>query len=464
MNPSAEIPTAGVDILIVEDSPTQALKLRHVLERHDCRVTAARDGREALAALAAGVPTLVITDINMPEMDGYELCRRIKDDPRFQDLPVILLTSLSDPKDILRGLECGADNFIVKPYDGEFLLSRIQYVLANLALRRQSGGGRTTEIFFAGHKYRLTTDRIHSIDLLLSTYETAVQKNLELSRAKEQLEQQAEQLREKNAQMAGDLDMARELQSAFLPRHYPVFPPDASPERSALQFCHRYFTSTELGGDFFDVFALSETQAGVLICDVMGHGVRAALVTAIVRGLVEELRGKAGDPGSFTTEMNRSLCAILHQTATPLFATAFYAVVDAARGTVRWANAGHPPPFHVRRAAGEIGRLQQAGAKPGPALGIMNAAVYATLEQALAPGDLLLFFTDGLYELDGPDGTLYEMAQPTDAIARRHALPTAQLFDELLAELRHFSVTGEFSDDMCLVGTDVTRLLPRPSA
>jgi len=460
MSASDEFPTAGIDILIVEDSPTQALKLRHVLERHDYRVTAARDGREALATLAAHAPTLIITDINMPEMDGYELCQRIKDEPRTRELPVILLTSLSDPKDILRGLECGADNFIVKPYDEEFLLSRIQYVLANLELRRQSDGKQATEIFFAGHKYQLTTERIHSIDLLLSTYETAVQKNLELSQAKEQLEQQAEQLREKNAQMAAELDMARELQSAFLPRQYPVFPADASPERSALQFCHRYFTSTELGGDFFDVLALSDTQAGVLICDVMGHGVRAALVTAIVRGLVEELRDQAADPGAFTTGMNRSLCAILYQTSTPLFASALYACIDVERGVVRWANAGHPAPFHVRRAVGEVGRLQQAGVKTGPALGVMNNAVYATAEQPLAPGDLLMFFTDGLYEIDGADGALYEMKQLTEAIARRRTFATPQLFDDLVAELRAFSVTGEFGDDMCLVGTDIARLLP----
>ncbi len=456
-----EIPFSGADILIVEDSPTQMLKLRHVLERHGYTVlTAARDGEEALAALAAHRPTLVITDINMPGMDGYELCRRIKDDPTMREIPVILLTSLADPKDILGGLECGADNFIVKPYDDEFLLSRIQYVLANLELRRQAGGKQATEIYFAGHKYQLTSDRIHSIDLLLSTYETAVQKNLELSRAKDQLEQQALELREKNALMAADLDMARELQTAFLPRHYPVFPGNASPERSALQFCHRYFTSTELGGDFFDVLALSDTQAGILICDVMGHGVRAALVTAIVRGLVEELREDAADPGKFVTEMNRGLCAILHQTTTPLFATAVYAVVDAARGTVRWANAGHPAPFHVRRSAGEVERLQHPGVKPGPALGFVPAAVYTTFDRPLEPGDLLMLFTDGLFEIDGPDDALYDLSGLTEAVARRRALPTPQLFDDLLTELRAYSVTGEFGDDMCLVGMDMTRLLP----
>jgi len=460
MNQSDEIPEGHGDILIVEDSPTQSLKLRHVLERHDYHVLAvARDGREALAALAARRPTLVITDINMPGMDGYELCRRIKDDPKLHDLPVILLTSLADPRDILRGLECGADNFIVKPYDEEFLLSRIQYVLANLELRRQAGGKQATEIYFAGHKYQLTTERIHSIDLLLSTYETAVHKNLELSRAKEQLEQQAVELREKNAEMEADLDMARELQTAFLPRHYPVFPATASPERSALHFCHRYFTSTELGGDFFDILTLSDTLAGVLICDVMGHGVRAALVTAIVRGLVEELRSDAADPGRFVTEMNRSLCSILHQTTTPLFATAFYVVVDAARGTMRWANAGHPAPFHVRRTAGTVERLQRIGEKPGPALGLLNTATYTTSDGLLAAGDLIMLFTDGLYEIDGPGDTLYEMSQLTAAITSLRALPTPQLFDDLIAELRRFSVTGEFGDDMCLVGMDITRLL-----
>jgi sigma-B regulation protein RsbU (phosphoserine phosphatase) len=150
----------------------------------------------------------------------------------------------------------------------------------------------------------------------------------------------------------------------------------------------------------------------------------------------------------------------LRETSTPLFASAFYAVLDAARGVVHWANAGHPPPYHVRRAAGEVERLQIAEMKPGPALGVMNTAEYATLERSMEPGDLLMFFTDGLCELDGPDDTLYEMSQLTEAVARRRAMPTPQLFDDLIAELRRFSITGDFSDDMCLVGMDFVRLLP----
>ena len=247
-----------VTILIVEDSPTQALKLRHVLERNGFTVVSAPDGVRALEALAGIIPTLVITDINMPKMDGYELCRRIKDDPTLARLPVILLTSLADPKDILKGLECGADNFIVKPYEEEFLLSRIHYVLANLALRQRSDG-RPLEIYFAGHTYQLTTDRVHSIDLLLSTYETAVQKNLELSAATEKLERQTEELRGKNTQMEEELAMARELQNAFLPRHYPVFPANASPERSAIQFCHRIHRSRN-SAEIFSTSSRSPTR------------------------------------------------------------------------------------------------------------------------------------------------------------------------------------------------------------
>jgi serine phosphatase RsbU (regulator of sigma subunit)/ActR/RegA family two-component response regulator len=459
MNAPGEFSPDGIEIIIAEDSPTQLMRLRHVLEKHGYVViTAASNGREALDALSTRIPSLVITDIVMPEMDGYELCRRIKKDPKFKDIPVILLTALSDPVDILHGLECGADNFIVKPYDEQLLFSRIHFVLENFALRHQSGGKQPLEVFFAGRKYNLTTEISHSIDLLLSTYETAVQKNLELNRSKELLEEQAAQLREKNAEMSDELEMARELQIAFLPRLAPVFPANAPPDRSALRFCHRYCASQELGGDFYDLLPLSDTQVGVLICDVMGHGIRAALVTAIVRGLVEKLREESLDPGKFMTQLNRSLCSILSQTTTQLFATALYAVIDTESGVIRWANAGHPAPIHVRRAEITADRLQIPGERPGPALGFVNEFSYTTHELPLAEEDLIIFFTDGLYELTDRNDTLYEQEQLTEAVVRRASLPTTQLFDELIEELLRFSNTGTFGDDMCIVGVDVARL------
>lgn len=450
----------GIRILSVEDSPTQALRLQHMLVGRGCHVTTARNGKEALLCLAAALPDLVITDINMPEMDGYQLCREIKEDPARNHLPVILLTSLSDPGDILRGLECGADNFIVKPCEEALLISRIQHVLANLELRRSSSSHHRQEIYFAGRKYHLDPAKVHSIELLLSTYETAVQKNLELSRAKSKLEEQTVLLRDKNAEMEADLEMARELQSSLLPRHYPVFPSHASPEQSALRFCHRYVPTSELGGDFFDIIPLSNHQAGVFICDVMGHGVRAALVTAIIRGLEEELHAAASDPGAFLTEMNRSLCSILHHTITPLFASAFYLVVDLATPSLRWSNAGHPLPQHFHRRTGTVSSFEPPHQKSPPVLGLIDTATYPTVETSLEPGDLVMLYTDGLYELEKRDGALLEPWEFNELLQKHAHLPTPELFDTLLAGLRALSRTGSFDDDICLVGVDITRRLP----
>ncbi len=130
----------------------------------------------------------------MPEMDGYELCRRIKTDKELEDTPVLLVTSLSDPADILRGLQCGADNFITKPYQEKELLSRIQYLLVNRELRQQSAAGMGIEIYFAGKKHFLTAERIQIIDLLMSSFETAVTHKLEVDRVNRQLNQLNEKL------------------------------------------------------------------------------------------------------------------------------------------------------------------------------------------------------------------------------------------------------------------------------
>ncbi|HEY3244929.1 MAG TPA: response regulator, partial [Phycisphaerae bacterium] len=118
-----------IEILIVEDSQTQAELLRNLLEGRGCRVTVAGDGRQALAAIERRRPTLVVSDIEMPVMDGYELCHAIKHNPQLADIPVILLTSLSDPADVLRGLEARADYYLTKPFDKGFLLARVEAVL-----------------------------------------------------------------------------------------------------------------------------------------------------------------------------------------------------------------------------------------------------------------------------------------------------------------------------------------------
>ena len=170
-----------VEILIVEDSPTQARRLQHILEQQGYRVTHAANGRLALAAAMQRRPALVISDIVMPEMDGYELCRRLKADTRLSDVPVVLVTTLSDPGDVIRGLECRADNFIIKPYDEHYLMSRVQFVLLNRQMHQVEQGGLAVEIFFNGQKHVITADRLQILNLLLSTYEAAIQRPKKLS-------------------------------------------------------------------------------------------------------------------------------------------------------------------------------------------------------------------------------------------------------------------------------------------
>ncbi len=172
-------------ILVVEDSPTQSAVLRHILTRAKYHVSAAGSAKEALEMLQRERPTLVISDIVMPGMDGYELCKRIKTHDDTRHVPVILLTQLADPRDIIKGLECGADNFITKPYEEEFLLSRIEYILINRRLRQHAASGMAVEIFFGGEKYLITADRLQILHLLLTTYETTVHKNEELQAARE---------------------------------------------------------------------------------------------------------------------------------------------------------------------------------------------------------------------------------------------------------------------------------------
>jgi len=165
--PAAATP---IEILVAEDSATQAERLCHLLEEQGYRVTLVGDGR----------PALVISDINMPEMNGYELCQKIKSDARWQGIPVILLTSLSDAADVLDGLACGADSFITKPYSNDYLLARVERTLVDASAFGQPMAGSLLEIPIPGQNRMVTADPRRMVSLLISTYEAAVYRNTEL--------------------------------------------------------------------------------------------------------------------------------------------------------------------------------------------------------------------------------------------------------------------------------------------
>ncbi|HEV7915447.1 MAG TPA: hybrid sensor histidine kinase/response regulator, partial [Albitalea sp.] len=223
-----------VEILLVEDSATQAARLRYLMESNGYRTRVASNGQAALQmlhepdTLEARKPNLVLSDVVMPEMDGYTLCRHIKADPALRDIPVILVTSLIDPKDIVNGLECGADNFVRKPYADDYLLRRIQHVLINQQLRRADSGRIELGImvYLGGQKHFINAERQQILDLLISTYEQAVSVNeelqareLQISELNANLARRAAELELINAEIARknlELQRASGMKSEFV--------------------------------------------------------------------------------------------------------------------------------------------------------------------------------------------------------------------------------------------------------
>ncbi len=182
------MPPQNTRIFIVEDSVTQTEKLKSVLEINGFEVETATRGADALERIPQFKPEIVISDIVMPEMDGYEVCRRLKATDELKTIPFMLLTSLTEPEDVIRGLECGADQFLTKPWTEAFLVSRIKFILANRELRRHTNvSDMGMDIVFSGHTYRINSDRMQMLDLLLSTYENAMEKARELEKANAEL-------------------------------------------------------------------------------------------------------------------------------------------------------------------------------------------------------------------------------------------------------------------------------------
>jgi len=398
---------AGVDhvrVLLIEDNPGDARLIELMLAEAGGGLfdieSVDRLG-VGLRRLARNGIDIILLDLSLPDSRGLATFTQLRSAaPR---LPIIVLSGLNDTTVALQAVHEGAQDFLIKgQVDGQLLARSMRYAI---------------------ERKRLT----------------------------EQLGRYAEELRTKNAQLEADFNMAREIQEIFLPHQYPTFPQWVTPEPSTLRFSHRYLPAAAVGGDFFDIFAITGTTAGLFICDVMGHGMRAALITAIMRGLLEELMPVAADAGKFLTEINRSLHAILRRTREPFLATACYLVADVAAGELRFASAGHPSPFKVRRDSARVDLLRDFDPRHGPALGLFDKPLYPTCRAPLAEDDLVLLFTDGLYEVDNPGQEEFGLDRLRSTVQKYVSLPTDQMLDAILGEVQRFATKTEFEDDVCLV-------------
>jgi phosphoserine phosphatase RsbU/P len=372
-------------LLLVDDAPVN-IQVANAILKDDYRIRVATNGAKALElARMKPAPDLILLDVGMPEMDGYEVCRRLKEDPETRDIPVIFLTGKTEAEDETRGFAAGAVDYIHKPFLPAIVQARVR---THLALRE----------------------------------------------AREQI---AGQL----AEIQKELAMARQMQLAILPQE--------APRVDGVEIAARYVPMTSVAGDLYDFLPVDEKRFGVLIADVSGHGVPAALCASMLKMAFASQAAHAADPARMLSELNQALCGKLDFH----FVTAAYLFVDAETGTIDYAGAGHPPIL----VGGASGSAARAVEKNGLLLGMFPAAKYSAMRIPLAAGDRCVLYTDGISEAHDRQGAEFGLDGLQALLEKAADTPSGALADRVLEAVKSWTgrSDGEGHDD------DITLLVIR---
>jgi sigma-B regulation protein RsbU (phosphoserine phosphatase) len=254
-----------------------------------------------------------------------------------------------------------------------------------------------------------------------------------------------------------DLELAREFQNALLPDRYPEIPAPHHRNPLRLQFAHFYQPASTVGGDFFDLIELDENRAGILIADVMGHGARSALVTAILRALVRNRGRETGSPGDFLSDLNRHLLEVISRSGQTLFVTAFFLILDTRNCKATWSVAGHPSPLRVRRGSGKLPEELWTEPQHQPALGLVPNVGFRTSETSIKPGDVFLLFTDGAVEAENPAGENFGIGRLGTSFDAALDGPMAAMPAKIVCDVTSFQRRRQYDDDVCLVVVEVMK-------
>jgi len=419
------VPTNAIRILLLEDSDLDAALIEAELRRNGVEFLVHRVETENAFAegLRVFLPTIIFSDYKLPSFDGgHALALAQKISPH---IPFLIISGAVGEETAVELLKAGATDFVLK----DRLLRLVPAV--HRALREV--------------QERLLLEKAQA----------------ELSSCNTDLEQRVRdrtsELSEKNKIMEEDLRMAHELQLALLPNRFPTLPRGCREAESAVRICSLYRASHSVGGDCFNVTRLSDSVLSVFICDVMGHGVRAALVTSMLRTLEEQLGDKASDPGLLLREMNRVHCHIFEASETLVFASACSLTVDVSKGTLTFANAGHPSPLLVHRREHRVEVLNLPESR-GPALGIFPEATYQSHTQKIEPDDFIFLFTDGLFEVENASAELFSEERLREAVEQHAELPPEPLVQAVLHDVESFTGGSAFTDDLCVVGVHIARV------
>lgn len=336
-------------LLVVDDNEDNRYTLTRRLTREGyTNLATAANGREALDKLNAERFDLVLLDIMMPDLNGYEVLEQVKATPALRDIPIIMISALDEVDSVIRCIELGAEDYLTKPFNPTLLRARVGASLEKKRLRDE------------------------------------VRRNL--------------------ARLEQELDAARALQLAMLPNQFPACSPSHPVAVHAVMQPAR-----EVGGDLYDCFYAGEHAFCFLVGDVSGKGASAAMFMARARSLVRisvnlwrEWRADEIDPGLVAEAVNRELC---QNNDDRMFVTLFLGLIDTRTGLVSFVNAGHPPP-HLVSATGET---RQIDAKPAMPLGVRRQAAYQTRTLAIQPGDALFVCSDGVFEALNDKGDLFSI-------------------------------------------------------
>lgn len=373
-------------LVLVVDDATANLQVVHSMLKDDFKIRVATSGAKALALVKTKPrPDLILLDVTMPEMDGYEVCTILKATPESRDIPVIFLTGKTETDDETKGFEVGAVDYIHKPFSPAVVKARV-------------------------HTHLVLRD------------------------AREQL---ARQLLSINS----ELEMAREIQLSILPHE--------TPKISGLEIATRYLPMTAVAGDFYDFIIVDEKHVGILVVDVSGHGLPAALIASMLKAALSAQSPYASDPARILAGLNRSLCGKFKSH----FATAAYVFVDMEKQSMSYAAAGHPPLLLWRMSTGNAVEILENGLP----LGLFPEAAYSVGEVPVEPGDKAILYTDGIPETTSPSEQEFGIDLFKGFLESNHDLRADMFADLLLDELagwsEHPKGQGQ-QDDLTLLAID----------
>jgi serine phosphatase RsbU (regulator of sigma subunit) len=386
-------------IVVIDDNAGDVQLVRRVLERQGYEVAAAHSGEEGLQIVAETVPDCVVVDYRMPGMDGYEVARRMKAEPRLENIPVLMLTGADSSQHVVSGLDAGADDFVTKGSDTDVLLARLRALLRVKAYR----------------------DRI-------------VEQSEQLRKLYEELSHKSDKILALNQRMSKDMEIARRVQEALVP------PRTFRAERIEIESA--YIPSETLSGDFYDYF-LQDDHVYLFVADVSGHGLPAAILVSLLKSYIHT---EAEGSPSLSELMTRLNDFLFSASLPSQFATAQLFRVDRDRN-LRYCNAAHPSFLLFQTAKGHTEVVE----RPGNLLGAMPNKEFEEYSLPIEPGDTLFAYTDGLTDRCNDEGEFYSIDRVAAVLESRASASLSEVYHAILEDVSSFRATEEFKDDIAFV-------------